>query len=483
MHSHTAIELLKTLNDDELRIFGDFIRSPYFNKREVLVRLFEIISKHAPEYKSSSLKKENLYKKLFPGKEYNEQTLRSRISEFSNLIKLFLSDINSRKDEFTQRKYLIEELTKRKKFELSEKYINEAIENLEKDPRSGQEYFMNKQKMLNEHITLWTATEQKNKSLYSAYERGELSLNHFFLDLLKIESDLICYEIETKIKPEFNYTRQFFEKFDFEGYIDILKEKDYKHYPIIAAYYYGNLSMMHPEEETYFFKLKELIYKYHSNFDLSELDNFWSLLSNCAYVNFLKKGNRFQNEVHEINKFFISKELYDKENPFSAIGYQNILINAMTAKDLDWGEKFVDDFKKKLAPEVVTNRYHYCKALISYERKNYEESIAHLNKVKPNFWDLKFSVRLIYLRNFYELGDGDQVSSLINSSRYFFSTNNENLPEYVTDRFKATINYISRLSNAKFSGKKLEYADLKEAENAADCYYKSWILEKFRELI
>ena len=483
MHSHTGIELLKTLNEEELRLFGDFIRSPYFNKREVLIRLYDLISKHAPDYTSNALKKENIYKKLFPGKEYNEQTLRSRISEFSNLVKEFLADISSKRDEFSKRKYLIEELTRRKKFEMSEKYINETVQHLEKDSKLGQEFFLNKHKMLLEHITLWTATEQKNKALESAYERSELSLNHFFLDLLKIQSDLICFEIETKKKRGFSFAQLFMEKFDFEGYINILKKKNYEHFPIIASYYYGNLSMLHPEEEKYFFQLKDLIYKYYDKFDMSELDNFWSMLSNCAYVNFLKKGNRFQLEVHEINKFFITNNLYDKNNPFSAIGYQNILINAITANDLDWGEKFVDEFKEKLAPEVVTNRYNYCKAIICYERKDHEASIAHLNKVKSNFWDLKFSVRLIYLKNFYELGDGDQVSSLINSSRYFFSTNNENLPEYVTERFKLTINYISKLSNAKFSGKRLDYGDLKEAENADDCYYKSWVLEKMRELI
>ncbi|CAF4563293.1 unnamed protein product [Rotaria sp. Silwood1] len=51
------------------------------------------------------------------------------------------------------------------------------------------------------------------------------------------------------------------------------------------------------------------------------------------------------NEGHEINKFFIENKIYDDNKPFSAVGYQNIAMNAIMINDLDWGENFIEDFK------------------------------------------------------------------------------------------------------------------------------------------
>ncbi len=173
--------------------------------------------------------------------------------------------------------------------------------------------------------------------------------------------------------------------------------------------------------------------------------------------------------------------MYDDKKPFSALGYQNILMNAIIVGDLNWGEEFVDNFKDKLAPEVVNNRYHYCKALICFEREKFEMSIEHLNNVKYTDWELKLSIRFILLKNYYEMGLSDQVTSLIDSIRHFITKNTNKFPPYSVEMIKNTINYIGRMSNAKFGGKKLDYADLKDAEKNDNYLHKKWILEKMRE--
>ncbi len=483
MHLHYTIELLKTFDEEELKHFGEFIRSDYFNKREALVRLFTIISKYYPDFTDNALKKENLYKKLYPGKEYNVQTLRNRMTELSSLIKSFLIQRNFEKDEFSKRKYFVQELTKRKLFDSAEKNITESIQDLEMNTVFGQKFFQNKLEMLIEQSILWNAMDEKHKAQSSAYQRSELTLNHFLLGILKINNDLICLDIETKEERKFSFAQLFLDKFDFEGYINALKEMNYEHYPLIAAYYYGNLTMMKPEDENYFFLIKELIYQHHDKFTMAELYNFWSILSNGVFTNYLKKGIRFMHEGHEINKFFIGNKIYDDKKPFSAIGYQNIAMNAIMINDLDWGEKFIEDFKDKLPTDVVDNRYHYCKALFCFERGNFDESIEHLNYVKYTDWHLKLSIRLLYLKNYYELGLSDQVSSLIDSIKHYIAKNIEMFPQYADTKIKNTVNYMSKMSNAKFGNKKLDFADLKEAEKDNNYLYKTWILEKMKELV
>ena len=131
MHNHTSIELLKTLNQEELKKLKDYISSPYFNKSETLVKLYEIILKQAPDFNSRQLQKEKLYNKLYPGKKYNEQTIRSRMVELTALIKGYLTLTGIEKDEFILKKTLIKEYRSRQKFELAYKLIKETFNKLE----------------------------------------------------------------------------------------------------------------------------------------------------------------------------------------------------------------------------------------------------------------------------------------------------------------------------------------------------------------
>ncbi|MBX7044274.1 MAG: hypothetical protein K1X86_00430 [Ignavibacteria bacterium] len=487
MHTHIAIELLKTFNDEELNRFGDFVRSPFFNKREAVIKLFDLISKHSPEYTSSALKKENIYKKIFPGKKYNEQTLRSRMSELSALIKTFMIEVNFKEDIFYQKKKYTKELVKRRKFDLAERSISETDEFLKNSHQNKEisdlNFLYSKRVNVDNYISLMHAKDCNIEAMEKASEQGEFLIHNFLLEVLACNSDVICYEIETKKKFEDSYVKSFFEKFDFEGYINLLKEKNYRFYPIIAVYYYGNLAQNHPESERYFYELKNLVYKYHNQFSKTELSNYWVMLSNSAYTNFIKYGTKFKLEGHEVNKFFIDNNLYDENNPFSISGYQNIAVNALNVGDLDWGEEFLGKFKNNFLPELIDSRYHYCKAIFLFEKKKFEDAIENLSKVKFTDWNIKLEIRLNYLKNYYELSMSEQVFSLIDSFKHFDSNNPDIAPEYMDEKIKNTIRYISKISNAKFGGKQLDYAAYKEMEDTRNVLYKKWILEKMKELI
>ncbi len=63
-------KLLATFSDDEWKEFEKFVASPYFNKGRNFGSIMKLLRKHRPEFSSKELFKENLYKKLYPGKEY-----------------------------------------------------------------------------------------------------------------------------------------------------------------------------------------------------------------------------------------------------------------------------------------------------------------------------------------------------------------------------------------------------------------------------
>ena len=483
MHSHSIIGLLRSLNEIDLKELNDFLCSPFFNKSEVLIKLFDIITKHAPDYSKPSLKKENIYKKLYPGKSYNEKTIRTRIAELSGLIKMYFSERDFKRDSFTQKKSLIKELRRTGNYEQAEKQIKDAFDYLEDIGKFDPAYFREKLEILSQYSKLKIAMDLKPDSLRSAFPRGENILNSFLIEILNMGNDIFCWNFENKESAGFDFTGLFLRKFDFEGYLETLQKNNYEHYPILAIYYYGYLSLINPGEEKYFYKLKELVFDNYKKISNEELYNYWTSLSNSAFTNYLKSGVKFLNEGQEINEFFIEKKLYDDTKHLSAMAYQNTIINALMVGKLDWAEKFADDFKKSLTDEARDNRYNYCKAMIHFDRNNFNGSIEYLSKVKNIDWHFKINVRVYYLRNYYELGYSEQVASLIDSFRHYNSKNPEAIPEYLDDRVKNFLHYVTKLAAAKFSGKKLDGYIYEEAKQKNDFIHKDWVMKKMEELV
>ena len=87
MNKSKSVQLLSAFSKDELSRSDDFLKSPYFNKNNRVIRLYKELAKDHPEFNSRNIQKEKLYKELFPGKEYNDQIMKNLNSEFLRLRK------------------------------------------------------------------------------------------------------------------------------------------------------------------------------------------------------------------------------------------------------------------------------------------------------------------------------------------------------------------------------------------------------------
>ncbi len=56
-----SIQVLKTLSEEELKQFSDFLRSPFHNKNRSLIKLFDVLKKYHPEYE---VENEKVYSKV-----------------------------------------------------------------------------------------------------------------------------------------------------------------------------------------------------------------------------------------------------------------------------------------------------------------------------------------------------------------------------------------------------------------------------------
>ncbi|MBK9332694.1 MAG: hypothetical protein IPM96_09925 [Ignavibacteria bacterium] len=63
MLKSSLLEIIRTFTKQELIKFEDFVRSPYFNKKENVINLFLEIKKYSPDYENENLKKEKFVRR------------------------------------------------------------------------------------------------------------------------------------------------------------------------------------------------------------------------------------------------------------------------------------------------------------------------------------------------------------------------------------------------------------------------------------
>ena len=90
MLKSSLLEILRTFSKQELIKFEDFVMSPYFNKKENVLKLFLEIKKYAPEFSSDNLEKEKVWKNMFPEKEYNYGIMKNFIHDLTGLSEKFI---------------------------------------------------------------------------------------------------------------------------------------------------------------------------------------------------------------------------------------------------------------------------------------------------------------------------------------------------------------------------------------------------------
>ena len=61
MIKSNLIELIGKLNPREFKELGEYIRSPFFNKNQSVISLYDHISIHYPDFDEQNIEKETVY--------------------------------------------------------------------------------------------------------------------------------------------------------------------------------------------------------------------------------------------------------------------------------------------------------------------------------------------------------------------------------------------------------------------------------------
>ena len=488
MLKSSLLEILRTFSRQELIKFEDFVRSPYFNKKENVLKLFLEIKKYAPDFGHENLEKENAWQKLFPGKSYNYGIMKNLIHDLGKLCESFLS----------------EEVYKNNETQRSLDFLNSVCN------RNIQNIFLNKTESA-EKSFLKNFKTAKYDFLIDYYD-GMRDLNHLkvgFLqaneqfkkkdELIKSPENLIfgflirCFEtFHNVILNSLNYnsplksniTYLFLKDLEdhsvLKNILDYTKEHSPENYPVLQCYYSMYKALSVNDSLEYFNEFKNNLSQNSGLFSEKELRELYNGLL-TSFGNRKITTNNFHHEYFSIIQIgFKNKIILKPDGTIDPVSFTSI-VNVSSAKDIKFTEDFISNYKDKIPAEHRENLYHYSMAVLNYSKKNFEKSLEYIAKVQGKDLLMKFSIKHLQLNIYYELNDRVAFDYSYDALKHFIKSINLTNESRIVTRVKYG-EYIKALFNLREKPDAFKLSCLKKEITENKTLNKEWLLRKINEL-
>lgn len=487
-------DMLKTFDEDEMRSFGKFIRSPYFNESLVMVKLFESIKKYYPGFTNRNFTKQKLFRKLYPQKKYNDDTMRKHLSDMQKLGEEFLAHFYLDKNPFTKKLYVVEKLDNKNLTGLFARRLRELEAEYIHTESLSEEYFERS----------FSISTKKWNNLIGGGEAGQYSkhndvidthlqrLGYFLtaalLNLLKMNQDTISIARFYSLDDSKAVTTQLMQHLNIKALLENYKQLLPDFYPIVMIYYYNYIILSGTEDDNdeNYFSLKALIVENSASFTLHERKIHYLYLENGCLAKIRKGRSDFKNELHEIYNAMLKDKLYvyRESDHMTTSRFIKIAQNALDIKQYKWTEDFINAYSAELPDEVKKDVRNYSLAQLNFSKGNFDKAIEYASLVKLLTFNINFQSKILKLKACYEMKYFDEILYQLNS---YTKTLNADIvsPEQAKNNFIAFMRMLGKIVRYSIkdekSGQKIVTLT-RELQTIQNIYEKQWLIDKFEML-
>lgn len=475
MLNTTLIEILKTFSADEIKSFDDFIRSPYFNKKPTLVKLWDSIKKFSPDYNSNSLKRESIYKHMFPEKEFNYGVMKNLIYDFSRIVEKFIIIHSKTISNFYDRMQFLTVLNERRLSKHFEKELLSIRKSISGTENVDDDYFLKeyllqvldsefmllkygKNISLSKNI-IYDSIINEEKYLRKYYLLGALKQLNFFFSYKSVFGTETITSLYNAVHGLYN--------------IEVPFEK-------ILNIQYMLLQLSRE-------KILKADFKRHMNLAFSLLDvpnlnndtkNAVLLhLSNYCHRQFQQGEFLYQEYAFEIFRKIHEFKLFDGQLSI----FRSAIIVAFGLKEIKWLDDFVKENLIKIDPQNRQDAENFYLAMKYFNTADNNKSLEHLSKLKSDDVFNRSIIKSYTIMNFYELSYFNGLYDQIEVFKKFL-LNNKSYPDTNSKTVFNFLKYIKRIAKAKETDED-NYSHLKiMIEKEKIIGHKNWLLEKLSEL-
>ena len=479
MIKSSLLEIIRTFTKQELIKFEDFVRSPYFNKKENVVRLYLEIKIYAPDFGNNDLKKERIWRRLFPDTGYNYGIMKNLIFDLNKLAERFLHIQNYETKKFEQDINLLEKLNEKGLFRQYEKNLKSFRNETDKAPFDINFFYYKYLAEAKEHAFLFSNNTRIRGKNFCNPEKMNENLIAFFLVNIFVKNYDFLHESQFYDKPV--------DTSVLETVCAFFENTSLRNNEFVLIYYYTLKIIMDLNDEESFGNLKELMNKNFKLFSHEEKFNFHLAMVNFCNFKIMKGSPSFMEELFSIYKKMVENSFYstDKDGYINSSMYANIVSTAGNLREFGWAEKFLLHFKNKLHASEKELYFALANATLNIKKGNFNEALSNLSTCKSTNPMVKITIKRFQIAIYYELGYFEELYSLIDASKHFIS-NDKMVTDSAKHIFSSFIYMVQRMAELKSGNHKKDsefiLQSLKDETQKNNATNKIWILEKLAEL-
>ncbi|MBL8007441.1 MAG: hypothetical protein JNJ56_07910 [Ignavibacteria bacterium] len=465
------IDILGNLSRDELKKFSDYLSSPVFNKREIILKLFNAYKRHYPEFEGNKFTKEKIFRKILPGKEYNDEIFRNLNSQLLKLAEEFLSYLNYSGNIFNVKKHLLLEINSRKLLSLFEKNFEETKRIIGNDNKRDLEFFYHEYNLyLQKDIYNSYINKFSKKDIFEA----EKNLLVFYLIKMMEIQNYILYESRI-----LGLDGKMFLDSNFAG--EILKNvpDEINDLPQIKIYY-NALKLEQTNKSVYYRNLRNLLNEHGHLIEKEKHYNKYIDMIDYIKRNKPREDTGTVRELFQLRREIIEKGLFTG-NFITNMFFLNLVKSGTRLKEFGWVEHFIEKYYPLLIEKYRESTRELSYAYLYFDKNEYDISMSHLAKVRYEDIFYNLEVRNMTSRIYYETESYDLLNDFLNSYRMYLSKN-RSVSKQDYESHNLFISITGSLYKIKESGKIHRLDDLEEKAVKKDFINRYWVIEKIREL-
>lgn len=466
MHQSKLLALLKSISPSEIHWVQKFLNSPFYNTHPLPIALFQYLIRYHPDFTSPRLKKEVVFKKLFPKESYDAQKMRKTMYSLAVLIEEFLVAMRLRKKQEQKEQLLLDELGGRNLYGPFARRVQNKLKQLEALPyRNIDVYKM----MLELHLNYYGHIEtMKQKHQASVLSSAKTYLDFYYL--LENQRLQIALEGNKKI-------------FGHELSIPTLAQSKLalQNIPSFKLYQLIKKAMTIQENTAIYDKIERLFKKEINRLGRNDQLEIIRMILNhfSSQINHGRKG--FHAKMLSLYKFGLAKDLMIENDLISENTFTNIVTVGLFEKEFGWVEQFIDNYTNFLPDTIREDAICLSKSLLFFNKKDYAVSTELL--LTHSFLNALYllNAKTILLRTYFEqfVMDQSYYDLLLDQCYAFdrFVRRNAHISKKRKALYLNFIAFTRKIANAFLMESPMD--DLaKQVKEASSVALKSWLLEK-----
>lgn len=463
MENTRLLLLLRTFSRKERRELRKFIATPFFNQRQDVMDLFEVLDE-VLEDGTTAPEKQSIFQRLYGEEKYDDHKVRMAMSFLLKLAERYLVHRQFFADEVRSKTTLAAIYRERNLPKHFERAIRETKTAQEKSIFRNADFFMHEHQLRFEEFRFYSSRSRSSDlDFQPVTEHLDVA---YFSEKIRHACVMVTHQAVYRVEYDFGLLEEILRRVKEQGMLEV---------PAISIYYYCYLALTRPEESAYFHTLKNTLVKEAEKFPLHEVADIYLIAINICIKRYNEGHRDYTDDQFELYKSGLERGIFLNSGYLSRFTYRNVVALGLVLREFEWVEKFIHDFRTLLEPGHRESMFSFNLARLEHHRKNYGAALQLLQQTEYRDLLLNIAAKALVLKIYFETEEYNALDSHLDAMSRFIRR--KNIISYHREGYLSLIQFTRKLMEIP---KKKERLSLRsEIESAKGLAEQEWLLGLF----